>query len=165
PERQIARPPGAATTTPNFRSLSLSISLSLALSVMATNLLTQVTFSLDDLRNTLIRMEDSIIFGKGAGKFARNSKIYQPGAFRFEDGAKSEGKSFLEYFLHDVEAVHGEDGGSVGRFDPLWTRSCPAVSTFPHLFSPDEYAFTSPLPDPILPPLPYPRLLAANDVN
>lgn len=31
--------------------------------------------------------------------------------------------------------------------------------------SPDEYAFTSPLPDPILPPLQYPEFIAPNDIN
>lgn len=31
--------------------------------------------------------------------------------------------------------------------------------------SPDEYAFTSPLPEPILPQLDYPEFLFPNDVN
>ena len=33
------------------------------------------------------------------------------------------------------------------------------------LNSPDEYAFTSPLPAPILPPLEYPNFLYPNDIN
>ncbi|RKP24151.1 chorismate mutase [Syncephalis pseudoplumigaleata] len=98
--------------------------------------------SLDKLRDTLIRLEDTIIFGLiERAQFAWNPRIYEKGSFNFVDGFNG---SFFEYFLHEVEAVHAR----VRRYQ-----------------SPDEYPFTTPLPQPILPALDYPPTLHANDVN
>ncbi|RUS32096.1 chorismate mutase [Jimgerdemannia flammicorona] len=69
-------------------------------------------------------------------QFAHNSVIYEPAAQQFKDVTGE--KSFLEFFLWETEKVHGD---------------------------PDEYAFTSPLPMPILPALAYPQFLHPNDIN
>ncbi|KAI7875404.1 chorismate mutase [Lichtheimia hyalospora FSU 10163] len=100
-------------------------------------------FALDKLRNTLIRLEDTIIFALiERAQFAFNKAIYTPGAIEFNSA--TDGRSFLEYFLWETEKVHAK----VRRYT-----------------SPDEYAFTSPLPAPILPPLEYPNFLYPNDIN
>ncbi|CAM0134747.1 unnamed protein product [Umbelopsis sp. WA50703] len=91
-------------------------------------------FSLDKLRDTLIRLEDTIIFALiERAQFSVNEIIYHKNALPF-NGATGD-RTFLEYFLWETEKVH------------------------------DEYAFTAPLPDPILPPLDYPEFLFPNDVN
>ncbi|CAO3667182.1 unnamed protein product [Umbelopsis vinacea] len=100
-------------------------------------------FSLDKLRDTLIRLEDTIIFALiERAQFSLNEIIYHKNALQF-NGATGD-RSFLEYFLWETEKVHAK----VRRYA-----------------SPDEYAFTSPLPDPILPPLQYPEFIAPNDIN
>ncbi|KAH8551690.1 chorismate mutase [Umbelopsis sp. PMI_123] len=101
------------------------------------------TFSLDRLRDTLIRLEDTIIFALiERAQFHLNESIYHKNALQF-NGATGD-RSFLEYFLWETEKVHAK----VRRYA-----------------SPDEYAFTSPLPDSILPPLQYPEFLAPNEIN
>ena len=81
--------------------------------------------SLDTLRQALVRQEDTIIFALiERAQFAQNLKIYEAGVF-FDS-------SFLDYFLHQVECVHAK----VRRYT-----------------SPDEYPFTQPLPEPVLPRL------------
>ncbi|CAO3631596.1 unnamed protein product [Cunninghamella blakesleeana] len=100
-------------------------------------------FTLDKLRNTLIRLEDTIIFALiERAQFALNKCIYTPGALEF-NGTTGD-KSFLEYFLWETEKVHAR----VRRYT-----------------SPDEYAFTSPLPESILPPVKYKKFLYKNDIN
>ena len=65
--------------------------------------------------------------------------IYEPEKF---DGFSG---SFLDYFLHEIECVHAK----VRRYA-----------------SPDEYPFTTGLPQPILPPLTYPDgVLVQNSIN
>lgn len=44
-------------------------------------------------------------------QFARNKRIYEPGAFKAEMG--SEG-SLLEWFIRETESFHGEWGRGVG---------------------------------------------------
>ncbi|KAI9002792.1 putative ARO7-chorismate mutase [Gaertneriomyces semiglobifer] len=97
--------------------------------------------SLPKIRDELVRLEDSIIFALiERAQFAQNNNIYDPDHFQ-QEGFPG---SFLEYLLHEIESVHAK----VRRYT-----------------SPDEYPFTSPLPEPILPPLAYPSLLAPNTVN
>jgi chorismate mutase len=86
------------------------------------DLLKEVT--LGSLRDTLVRLEDTITFGKiislyikypdnfanyslafiERAQFCTNQKIYEPGALAFDTGFNG---TFLEYFLHEVETVHG----------------------------------------------------------
>ncbi|KAJ3088744.1 chorismate mutase aro7 [Quaeritorhiza haematococci] len=97
--------------------------------------------SLPRIRNELVRLEDTIIFALiERAYFAHNKAIYEKGRFDFKtfDG------SFLDYFLHEVEVVHAK----VRRYK-----------------SPDEYPFTKSLPEPVLPPLKFPKLLIPNDIN
>lgn len=97
---------------------------------------------LEQLRATLVRLEDTITFAFiERAEFKLNPKIYCPGEFYFPDAP---GRSFLEYFLHEVESVHAK----VRRYT-----------------SPDEYPFTDNLPEPVLPPLNWPNLLAPNKIN
>ncbi|KAJ1956327.1 chorismate mutase aro7 [Dispira parvispora] len=98
--------------------------------------------TLPELRNTLIRLEDTIIFGLiERCQFKHNDIIYQPGAFQFATGYKG---SFLQNFLWELEKVHAK----VRRYQ-----------------SPDEYPFFQDLPEPILPPLDYPEILHPNEIN
>ncbi|KAI8879532.1 chorismate mutase [Backusella circina FSU 941] len=100
-------------------------------------------YTLDKLRSTLIRLEDTIIFALiERSQFALNPCIYTKGALEF-NGATGD-RSFLEFFFWETEKVHAK----VRRYT-----------------SPDEYAFTSPLPEPILPPLKYDEFLFPNDIN
>ncbi|KAJ2794792.1 chorismate mutase aro7 [Coemansia helicoidea] len=92
--------------------------------------------SLGELRDTLIRLEDTIIFALiERSQFKQNRDIYEEGKMSFKDGHRG---SFLSWFLKEVECVHAR----VRRYQ-----------------SPDEYAFTDNLPEPILPPLDYPPVL------
>ncbi|KAG1523683.1 hypothetical protein G6F52_004822 [Rhizopus delemar] len=67
--------------------------------------MSEESYSLDKLRSTLIRLEDTIIFALiERAQFALNPCIYQKGALEFQ-GATGE-KSFLEYFFWETEKVH-----------------------------------------------------------
>ncbi|KAJ2723348.1 chorismate mutase aro7 [Coemansia sp. Benny D115] len=92
--------------------------------------------NLAELRNTLVRLEDTIIFALiERSQFKHNSSIYEANKMSFRDGYTG---SFLSWFLKEVESVHAK----VRRYQ-----------------SPDEYPFTSNLPDPVLPALEYPPVL------
>ncbi|KAF9544452.1 chorismate mutase aro7 [Mortierella hygrophila] len=98
--------------------------------------------SLARLRDVLIRLEDTIIFALiERAQFALNDCTYQPGVYKYDNGSQG---SFLEYFLHEMEKVHAR----VRRYT-----------------SPDEYPFTSPLPEPMLPTLDFPPTLHPNNIN
>lgn len=98
-------------------------------------------FDLPHIRAELMRLEDSIIFAFiERSQFAFNPSVYAKGSI--EGIPKDE--SFLDYFMHEIEAVHSK----VRRFT-----------------SPDEYPFTDNLPAPILPKLEFPSILRPNDVN
>ncbi|KAK9896438.1 chorismate mutase [Cystobasidium minutum MCA 4210] len=102
--------------------------------------------SLDRIRATLIRLEDTIIFSLiERAQFAWNPKLYQPGAIPELASSGHQG-SWLDWFLRETESMHAK----VRRYE-----------------SPDEYSFTPKelLSKPILPPLNYPRLLHPNNVN
>lgn len=95
--------------------------------------MTDSPYTLDKLRSTLIRLEDTIIFGNQKKKslslnvetiffansfvvwcialieraqFALNPCVYEKGALEFK-GATGE-RSFLEYFFWETEKVHGK---------------------------------------------------------
>lgn len=97
--------------------------------------------SLEHIRATLQRLEDTIVFQLiERAQFAANAPMYQPGAF--PQLAEREGwhKSWTEWFLRESEKAHAK----VRRWE-----------------APDEYPFTDvqELPAPILPPVSYPTLL------
>ncbi|KAJ2690281.1 chorismate mutase aro7 [Coemansia spiralis] len=92
--------------------------------------------TLGELRDTLVRLEDTIIFALiERSQFKHNNSIYEENKMSFKDGYKG---SFLTWFLKEVEHVHAK----VRRYQ-----------------SPDEYPFTGNLPEPVLPPLAYPPVL------
>ncbi|KAG9017592.1 chorismate mutase aro7 [Tulasnella sp. 427] len=63
--------------------------------------------SLDRIRNVLIRLEDTIIFGIiERAQFALNPRIYQRGAFKELTDMGFTG-SWLEWFLQEIETFHG----------------------------------------------------------
>ncbi|KAI5480653.1 chorismate mutase [Pseudohyphozyma bogoriensis] len=102
---------------------------------------------LENIRRTLIRLEDTIIFCLiERAQFAYNPRMYTQEGFAdvlHKDGFKG---SWLDWLLKETETSHAK----IRRFD-----------------SPDEHPFTplSELPKPILPPLNYPTLLVPNDIN
>ncbi|KAL3526557.1 hypothetical protein ACH5RR_011213 [Cinchona calisaya] len=101
-------------------------------------------YTLEGIRNSLIRQEDSIIFNlMERAQFCFNTDTYDPNAFAM-DGFRG---SLVEYILKETEKLHA----SVGRYK-----------------SPDEHPFfPDDLPDPMLPPLQYPKVLhaAADSIN
>ncbi|KAG1715724.1 hypothetical protein ID866_1440 [Astraeus odoratus] len=103
--------------------------------------------SLERIRSILVRLEDTIIFGLiERAQFAHNAKIYIRDAFPSlkEKGIKG---SWLEWFLKEIETFHA--------FRTGFSDDC----------SPDEYPFTSDLPEPLLPPLQFPGILYPNTIN
>ncbi|KIJ54550.1 hypothetical protein M422DRAFT_153230 [Sphaerobolus stellatus SS14] len=102
--------------------------------------------SLSRIRSILIRLEDTIIFQLiERAQFAHNPKMYESGAFQELKDAGITG-SWLDWFLEGIESFHAK----ARRYT-----------------SPDEYPFTkvSNLPQPVLEPLDFPRILYPNDVN
>ncbi|KAJ7044173.1 chorismate mutase [Mycena alexandri] len=100
--------------------------------------------SLDRIRGVLNRLEDTIIFSLiERAQFAQNPRIYQRGAFPELTAVGFQG-SWLEWFLKETETFHAK----ARRYT-----------------SPDEYPFTSDLPDPILPSLKFPKILYPNSIN
>ncbi|KAL4422928.1 hypothetical protein ABPG75_009125 [Micractinium tetrahymenae] len=98
--------------------------------------------SLANIRQTLIRLEDTIIFSLiERAQFARNDAVYQPDAIPVP-GLRPDGRrySLFEYLLRETEQVHGR----IRRYT-----------------SPDEYAFfPGDLPPLVLPPITYEQVLA-----
>ncbi|EJC98451.1 chorismate mutase [Fomitiporia mediterranea MF3/22] len=114
---------------------------------MQQNFLRGDPLSLDRIRSTLIRLEDTIIFGLiERAQFAHNPKIYEAGGVpELKERVGFEG-SWLDWFLAEIEGFHAK----ARRYT-----------------SPDEYPFTpiESLPQPLLAPLSYPKLLHPNTVN
>ncbi|KAI4352524.1 hypothetical protein L6164_006765 [Bauhinia variegata] len=100
--------------------------------------------TLDSIRHSLIRQEDSIIFSLlERAQYCYNADTYDPDAFAM-DGFRG---SLVEYMVKETEKLHAK----VGRYK-----------------SPDEHAFfPDDLPEPMLPPLQYPQVLHpfANFIN
>ncbi|KAA3475434.1 chorismate mutase 1, chloroplastic-like isoform X1 [Gossypium australe] len=100
--------------------------------------------TLEAVRYSLIRQEDSIIFSLlERAQYCYNGDTYDPDAFSM-DGFHG---SLVEYILRGTEKLHAK----VGRYK----------SPDEHPFFPDE------LPDPLLPPLQYPQVLhpIADSIN
>ncbi|KAH8104923.1 chorismate mutase [Phellopilus nigrolimitatus] len=113
---------------------------------MQQNFLSGDPLSLERIRSTLVRLEDTIIFALiERAQFAHNSRIYERGAMPELRALGFEG-SWLDWFLRETESFHAK----ARRFS-----------------SPDEYPFTpeSELPKPVLPPLDFPPILHPNDIN
>lgn len=84
---------------------------------------------LENIRDVLNRLEETIIFGLiERGQFKRNEATYKPGA----PGDVLGGESIVGYLLHETEKVHAR----MRRYT-----------------SPDEHPFYSDLPAPVLPEL------------
>lgn len=93
-------------------------------------------YTLDGIRSSLIRQEDSIIFSLvERAQYCYNSDTYDPNLF-LKDGCQG---SLVEFMLRETEKLHA----LAGRYK-----------------SPDEHPFFAEhLPEPILPPLQYPQVL------
>ncbi|XP_058195272.1 chorismate mutase 1, chloroplastic [Rhododendron vialii] len=102
------------------------------------------TLTLKSIRRSLIRQEDSIIFGLlERAQYCYNPDTYDHNAFS-TDGFRG---SLVEFMLRETEKLHAQ----VGRYK-----------------SPDEHPFfPTELPEPMLPPLQYPQVLhpSAASVN
>ncbi|KAK7381269.1 hypothetical protein VNO78_33837 [Psophocarpus tetragonolobus] len=92
--------------------------------------------TLDHIRHSLIRQEDSIIFSLlERAQYCYNEDTYDPNVFSM-DGFHG---SLVEYIVRETEILHAK----VGRYK-----------------SPDEHPFfPDGLPEPMLPPLQYPQVL------
>lgn len=107
---------------------------------------------LSDLRERLIRQEETIIFSLiERAQFKRNDIIYTPNAFELPVSSQNSESpacdgTFSQYMLYELEKVYA----SVRRYT-----------------SPDEHPFAPPsqLPAPLLPSLSYPKTLVDNDIN
>ncbi len=96
---------------------------------------------LDDLREQLIRQEETIIFALiERAQFKRNLPIYEPGAFRLPGFAGC----FSDWMLRETECAHAK----VRRYT-----------------SPDEHPYFDELPAPILPPMAYTQTIRPNRIN
>ncbi|KAL3640179.1 Chorismate mutase 1-like protein [Castilleja foliolosa] len=102
------------------------------------------SYTLEGIRNSLIRQEDSIIFSLvERSQFCYNAETYDPDVFSM-DGFHG---SLVEYMVKETEKLHAK----VGRYK-----------------SPDEHPFfPTESPEQLLPPLEYPQVLhaAANSIN
>jgi len=131
----------------SFISTSSRVNSPSAVSASTT---TADVMSLDSIRSTLIRQEDSIIFALiERAQFRQNQAIYAKGILQLDPSIPDypflKTLSFLEYLLLETEKLHGK----VRRYT-----------------SPEEHAFfPEHLPDPILTPLQFPALLAPNTVD
>ncbi|XP_073018903.1 chorismate mutase 1, chloroplastic-like isoform X3 [Primulina eburnea] len=101
------------------------------------------SYTLEGIRNSLIQQEDSIIFSLvERAQFCYNAETYDSNSSL--DGFQG---SLVEYIVRETEKLHAK----VGRYK-----------------SPDEHPFfPDDLPEPILPPLEYPKVLqpAAEAIN
>lgn len=97
---------------------------------------------LKNIRNALIRLEETIIFSLlERSQFKQNQPAYAPGALGGVFGTES----LVEYMLHETEKIHA----GMRRYS-----------------SPDEHPFFTDLPAPLLQPLRYTENpLAENSVN
>ncbi|MCD7447310.1 Chorismate mutase 1-like protein [Datura stramonium] len=102
------------------------------------------SYTLDGIRNSLIRQEDSIIFSLvERAQYCFNAETYDPDVFVM-DGFHG---SLVEYIITETEKLHAK----VGRYT-----------------SPDEHPFfPKELPEPMLPPMQYPKVLhsVADSIN
>ncbi|XP_027187433.1 chorismate mutase 3, chloroplastic isoform X2 [Cicer arietinum] len=102
------------------------------------------SLTLDRIRHSLIRQEDSIIFSLlERAQYSYNANTYDHDAFLTDDF----NGSLVEYMVCQTEKLHSK----VGRYD-----------------SPDEHAFfPTYLPEALLPPLKYPQVLhhCGNSIN
>ncbi|KAL0554997.1 hypothetical protein IC582_008928 [Cucumis melo] len=102
------------------------------------------TLTLESIRFSLIRQEDSIIFGLlERAQYCYNANTYDRDTFAM-DGFHG---SLVEYMVKETEKLHAK----AGRYK-----------------SPDEHPFfPNDLPQPLLPPLQYPRVLhpIADSIN
>ncbi|XP_042501930.1 chorismate mutase 1, chloroplastic-like [Macadamia integrifolia] len=102
------------------------------------------SLTLDSIRHSLIRQEDSIIFGLlERAQYCYNADTYDQNVFSI-DGFRG---SLVELMVRETERLHAR----VGRYK-----------------SPDEHPFfPADLPEPMLPPLQYPQVLhpIANSIN
>ncbi|KAK1440797.1 hypothetical protein QVD17_06629 [Tagetes erecta] len=101
-------------------------------------------YTLDGIRSSLIRQEDSIIFSLvERAQYCYNEDTYDPKAF-FMDGFQG---SLVEFMVKETEKIHAK----VGRYK-----------------NPDEHPFfPNDLPESMLPPLQYPQVLhpSADSIN
>ena len=124
----------------------------LASPLRAEDVKTSQLFSLDSIRSTLVRQEETIIFALiERAQYRRNPVIYDAKAIDGGASLNADGVavSFLDFMLLETEKLHSK----VRRYT-----------------SPEEHAFyPASLPPPVLPELDYPKLLVSEkssvDVN
>ncbi|KAK4279411.1 hypothetical protein QN277_011197 [Acacia crassicarpa] len=137
PRHRICLLVNSATNFGGKRNLSLQAFAPSAGSVPAKQRIDESeNLTLDHIRRSLVRQEDSIIFYLlERAQYCYNADTYEPDAFSM-DGFHG---SLVEYMLKETEKLHAK----VGRYK-----------------SPDEHPFFPyGLPEPMLPALDYPKVL------
>ncbi len=132
--------------------LSLALLVSIKCFSGVNDLKTKDIFSLDTIRSTLVRQEETIIFALiERAQYRKNKIIYNASSnLNFKNSySKNELLSFFQYMLLETEVLHAQ----VRRYT-----------------SPEEHAFYPTLiPSPILPELSFPPILVSKkydcDVN
>mmetsp|Transcript_22517 Transcript_22517/g.55810 ORF Transcript_22517/g.55810 Transcript_22517/m.55810 type:complete len:398 (-) Transcript_22517:58-1251(-) len=71
------------------------------------NVKTSEVLSLDSIRASLIRQEETIIFALiERAQYRQNKVVYEPGASDLDSSVNGDDESFLEYMLTETEKVH-----------------------------------------------------------
>ena len=71
------------------------------------NVKTADVLSLDSIRASLIRQEETIIFALiERAQYRQNKAVYEPGASGLDSSVNADDESFLEYMLTETEKVH-----------------------------------------------------------
>ncbi|PKA65577.1 Chorismate mutase 3, chloroplastic [Apostasia shenzhenica] len=120
----------------NFKLLDIDDGYNLSFSMNRERVDQSEILTLDSIRHSLIRQEDSIIFALlERAKYCYNADTYDRNVFSM-NGFRG---SLIEYMVRETEMLHAK----VGRYK-----------------SPDEHAFfAEDLPEPMLPPMQYPKVL------
>ncbi|KAL5723021.1 chorismate mutase [Ranunculus cassubicifolius] len=130
-------------TTKTFQTLKLSATSS-ASTENKPRVDESESLTLDSIRRSLIRQEDSIIYGLlERSQYSYNGDVYNHSAFAMENFHGS----LIEFMVKETEKLHAK----VGRYQ-----------------SPDEHPFfPADLPESMLPPMQYPQVLhpIANSIN
>lgn len=126
--------------------------------------------TLEAIRNSLIRQEDSIIFSLlERSQYCYNADTYDPSAFSMDgfDG------SLVEYMVRETEKLHAKVCWTSEERMLEWKKELLLLyhkRFFPNQVgrykSPDEHPFfPNDLPDPMLPPLKYPQVYSKCIIN
>lgn len=130
--------------------------------------------TLEGIRHSLIRQEDSIIFGLlERAQYCYNADAYERNIF-LPGGSQG---SLVEFMLRETEKLHAQAIFNSAAYDDYSTVilifldwDLPILSSFViqvgRYKSPDEHPFfPNDLPEPLLPPMQYPQVIFLGLLN